>query len=136
MEDDEWTNAPVQTHRTASPVPTERNWSRNKVPTNSRRRASRASSEVSRIESILSEIDGIKLRFELKPASRSQRRTASESDAACKQLEPKIDAQKGLTSNNSRDAKAIKLAKARLKTQRRNAKNLQSEPMKENAMQR
>lgn len=136
VEGDEWIKAPAQTDRTASPVPTERNWSWNKMPIISKRRTSRASSEVSRIESIMSEIDGIKVRFEPKPGSQAQRRTASESDAAWAQLEPKNDAQRSLTSINSRGVEAIKLAKLRLETQRRNAKNLQNISVKEDAMQR
>lgn len=136
VEGQEWTKALAQTDRTASPVPSERDWSWNKKPSIPRRRTSRASSEVSRIESIMSEIDGIKLRTGSKPGSQTQRRTASESDAAWAQLEPKIDVQRRLTGITSPDAEAIKLAKARLETQRRNAKDFQNKTIKETALQR
>ncbi len=67
-------------------------------------------SEISRIERIMSDIDGTKS---------TQRRTASESDAGCVS-KPKIDAQKRLASNEV-DSEAIKLAKARIQTQKRGA---------------
>ena len=87
-----------------SPVPMERDWSWNRRPG---RRPSQ-SSEISRIERIMSDFDGIKL---------PQRRTASESDAGWIS-KPKIDAQKRLNSDGV-DAEAIKLAKVRLQTQKR-----------------
>ena len=87
-----------------SPVPMERDWSWNR---RSGRRPSQ-SSEISRIERIMSDVDGIKL---------PQRRTASESDAGWIS-KPKIDAQKRL-NNDGVDAEAIKLAKVRLQTQKR-----------------
>ena len=89
---------------TYSPVPMERDWSWNKRPG---RRPSH-SSEISRIERIMSDLDGIEP---------TQRRTASESDAGST-LEPKIDAQKRLFSDEV-DAEAVKLAKARMQTQKR-----------------
>lgn len=87
-----------------SPVPMERDWSWNRRPG---RRPSQLS-EISRIERIMSDFDGIKL---------PQRRTASENDAGWVS-KPKIDAQKRL-GNEGVDAEAIKLAKARLQTQKR-----------------
>ena len=86
-----------------SSVPMERDWSWNRRP---ERRPSQ--SEISRIERIMSDVDGIKP---------TQRRTASESDAGWIS-KPKIDAQKRL-ANDGVDAEAIKLAKARLQTQKR-----------------
>ena len=88
-----------------SPVPMERDWSWN---TPSKRPSH--TSEISRIERIMSDIDGI---------NPTQRRTASESDAGWTS-KPKIDAQKRLASNEV-DAEAIKLAKARMQTQKRGA---------------
>ena len=87
-----------------SPVPMERDWSWNRK---AGRRPSQ-SSEINRIERIMSDVEGIKL---------SQRRTASESDAGWIS-KPKIDAQKRL-NNDGVDAEAIKLAKVRLQTQKR-----------------
>ena len=88
----------------SSPAPMERDWSWNRRPG---RRPSH-SSEISRIERIMSDVDDIK------PI---QRRTASESDAGWIS-KPKIDAQKRL-ANDGVDAEAIKLAKARIQTQKR-----------------
>ena len=87
-----------------SPVPMERDWSWNK---RSGRRPSH-SSEISRIERIMSDVDGI---------NPIQRRTASESDAG-RISKPKIDVQKRL-ANDGVDAEAIKLAKVRMQTQKR-----------------
>ena len=87
-----------------SPVLMERDWSWNRKPG---RRPSH-SSEMSRIERIMSDVDGTKP---------TQRRTASESDAGWIS-KPKIDAQKRL-ANDGVDAEAIKLAKARMQTQKR-----------------
>lgn len=87
-----------------TPVLMERDWSWNRRPG---RRPSQ-SSEISRIERIMSDVDGIKP---------TQRRTASESDAGWIS-KPKIDAQKRL-ANHGVDAEAIKLAKARMQTQKR-----------------
>ena len=87
-----------------SSVPMEKDWSWNKRPG---RRPSQLS-EISRIERIMSDVDGIK------PL---QRRTASEGDTGWIS-EPKIDTQKRL-ANNGVDAEAIKLAKARVQTQKR-----------------
>ena len=86
-----------------SPVPMERDWSWNK---RSGKRPSH-SSEISRIERIMSDVDGI---------NPTQRRTASESDAGWFS-KPKIDVQKRL-ANDEVDAEAIKLAKARMQTQK------------------
>lgn len=86
-----------------SSVPMEKDWSWNKRPS---RRPSQLS-EISRIERIMSDVDGVKP---------TQRRTASEGDAGWIS-KPKIDAQKRL-ANNGVDAEAIKLAKARVQTQK------------------
>jgi hypothetical protein len=115
----EWTKAVTQTEQTIVTVPLERDRSWNKLPVVTKTRTAQASSEVSRIESIMSEIDGIKLGFGSKVSSRTQRRTASESNAARTQFEPKFDAQERLTKHASPDAEDMKLAKARLETQRR-----------------
>ena len=87
-----------------TPVLMERDWSWNRRPG---RRPSQ-SSEITRIERIMSDVDGIKP---------TQRRTSSESDAGWIS-KPKIDAQKRL-ANNGVDAEAIKLAKARVQAQKR-----------------
>ena len=85
-------------------VPMERDWSWNKRPG---RRPSQLS-EISRIERIMSDVDGIKP---------TQRRTSSEGDAGWIS-KPKIDVRKRLASSGV-DAEAIKLAKARVQTQKR-----------------
>ena len=85
-------------------VPMEKDWSWNRRPG---RRPSQLS-EISRIERIMSDVDGIKP---------TQRRTASVGDAGWIS-KPKIDAQKRLAINGV-DAEAIKLAKARVQTQKR-----------------
>ena len=107
-----------QNHRVGGPAPDERDWSWNRKPAITTRRASRASSEVSRIESIMSEIDGISLDFNPKPKTIDQRRTGSESDAAWTQPHNKIDARRRLTDHVPADAESIKLAKVRLQTYR------------------
>ena len=87
-----------------SSVPMGRDWSWNKRPG---RRPSQLS-EISRIERIMSDVDGIKP---------TQRRTASEGDAGWIS-KPKIDVRKRLASSGA-DAEAVKLAKARVQTQKR-----------------
>ena len=87
-----------------TPVLMERDWSWNRIPG---RRPSQLS-EINRIERIMSDVDGIKP---------TQRRSASESDAGWIS-KPKIDAQKRLASHGV-DVEAIKLAKARVQTQKR-----------------
>jgi len=116
-EDDDWTKALALADRTASPIPKVRDWSWNKKPVIPTRRPSRASFEIKRIESIMSEMDGTRL--ESKPGPRTQRREAIESDAARAQVGHKIDARRRLTSNPTPDAEATQLAKDRLETQRR-----------------
>ena len=113
----ERTLTPSQEERVATPVPMERDWSWNRKPGFSVRRSSRASSEVSRIERIMTDIDGVKL--QLKPKPENQRRTTSESDTSWIPPKAKIDAQRRLANDNSSDAEAIKLAKARIQTQKR-----------------
>lgn len=103
--------------RTASPVQMERDWSWNKPKVPKRRTSSRASVDISRIERIMNEIDGVKP--ELGPKPETQRRTTSESDAGWIQPKANIDAQRRLTATPNLDAEAIKLAKARMETQRR-----------------
>lgn len=112
---DDRTLTPGQDDSPAVAVPMERDWSWNK-PIMPKRRTSRASAEVSRIERIMSDMDSI----DIQPKHRldNQRRTTSESDAGWVQQKPKIDAQKRLTATADFDAEAIKLAKTRLETQR------------------
>ncbi len=112
---DDRTLTPGQDDSPASTVPMERDWSWNK-PVVPKRRTSRASAEVSRIERIMSDMDSIKIQPKHRPEN--QRRTTSESGAEWVQQKPKIDAQKRLTAAADFDAEAIKLAKARLETQR------------------
>lgn len=140
----EWTKAVTQTEQTIVAVPLERDRSRNKLPVVTKTRTARASSEVSRIESIMNEIDGVSLRFESKASSRIQRRTASESVAVSTQSEPKLDARGRFACETSPDAEAMKLSKARLETQRhldhdthrRKAKGSINKGVKETAIQR
>lgn len=97
-----------------------RDWSWNQTPVKASRRLSKPSSEISRIESIMSEIDGVKLQFESKPVTKTQRRTASESRANHIPLQSHTkNAHRRLTSLPTQDAESIKLAKARSETQRR-----------------
>ena len=117
---DDRTLTPGQDDSPASAVPMERDWSWNK-PIMPKRRTSRASAEVSRIEQIMSDMDSIKIQPTHKPENK--RRTTSESDSKWVQQKPKIDAQKRLTAVADIDTEAIKLAKARLETQK--YKNLQ-----------
>ncbi len=112
---DDRTLTPGQDNSPISAVPMERDWSWNK-PVVPKRRISRASAEVSRIERIMSDMDSIKIQPKHRPEN--QRRTTSESGAEWVQQKPKIDAQKRLTAAADFDAEAIKLAKARLETQR------------------
>ena len=108
-------------NRVKSPVPTERDWSWNKKPSSPTKRKSRTVSEVSRIESIMSEIDGIKLEMNPIPKSHTttQRRTASEGDAIWAHPHITTETQRRLTDIPTEDPEAIKLAKVRLETQRR-----------------
>lgn len=113
---DDRTLTPGQDDSPASAVPMERDWSWNK-PIVPKRRTSRASAEVSRIERIMSDMDSILI--QPKPRPENQRRTTSESDFGRIQQKPKIDAQKRLTAAADFDAEAIKVAKTRLETQRK-----------------
>ena len=112
---DDRTLTPGQDESLASAVPIERDWSWNK-PIVPRRRTSRASVEVSRIERIMSDMESIKIQPKHRPES--QRQTTSESDAGCVQEKPKIDAQKRLAAATDFDPEAVKLAKTRLETQK------------------
>lgn len=112
---DDSTLTPGQDDGLASAVPMGRDWSWNK-PIIPKRRTSRASAEVSRIERIMSDMDSIKIQHKHLPED--QRRTTSESDAGWVQQRPKIDAQKRLTAAAEFDAEAIKLAKTRVETQK------------------
>ena len=113
----ERTLTPSQERRVATPVPMERDWSWNRRPGFPVRRSSRASSEVSRIERIMNDIDGVKLQPRSKPEI--QRRKTSEGDATWIPPQPKIDAHRRLANNDGSDAEAIKLAKVRIQTQKR-----------------
>ena len=99
----------------ATAVQTERDWSWNK-PAMPKRRVSRASVEVSRIERIMSDMDSVKI--QPKSTSEDQRPIASENVAPWVQQKPKIDFQKRLTAAADFDAETIKLAKARIETQK------------------
>ena len=92
----------------------ERDWSWNK-PVMPKRRMSRASVEVSRIERIMSDMDSIQIESKQRPEN--HRRTSNENDAARVQQKPKIDVQKRLAAGINSDAETIKLAKARLDSQ-------------------
>ncbi|KAK4694313.1 hypothetical protein P7C71_g3250, partial [Lecanoromycetidae sp. Uapishka_2] len=122
-EGDERTLTPGLDDRSASPLATEREWSWNKKPSYPPRRSSRsprASSEISRIERIMKDIDEVKIEPR-SPKLNNERRTTSETDAFWTQpiTKPKIDAHHRLSSAASNDAEAIKLAKARVQMQRR-----------------
>ena len=120
---DDRTLMPSRNEFPASAVPVERDWSWNK-PAKHKRRTSRASIEISRIERIMSDMDSIKIEPKQRPEN--QRRTSNEPDGAHVPQKPKIDAQKRLNAGADLDAEAIKLAKARLENQRR--QNIQSQP--------
>ena len=120
---DDRTLMPSRNEIPASFVPVERDWSWNK-PAKHKRRTSRASIEISRIERIMSDMDSIKIDPKQRPEN--QRRTSNEPDVAHVPQKPKIDAQKRLNAGADLDAEAIKLAKARLENQRR--QNIQSQP--------
>lgn len=113
---DDRTLMPTRNGSPVSAVVVERDWSWNR-PIMPKRRRSRASAEVSRIERIMNDIDSIKLGSAQRPEN--QRRTSSEHDVAWVQQKPKIDAQKRLAAGVDSDAEAIKLAKARLDTTQR-----------------
>ena len=120
---DDRTLMPSRNEISATVVPMERDWSWNK-PAKHKRRTSRASIEVSRIERIMSDMDSIKIESKQRPEN--QRRTSNQPDVAGVQQKPKIDAQKRLNAGIDLDAEAIKLAKARLESQRH--QNVQSQP--------
>ena len=101
-------------------IPMERDWSWNKKPRNPAnpiKRASRTSEEVTRVEQIMSTIDGPRGPPKILPEAKS--RTTSESEASWVPPKPKIDAQKRLTLQAGADAETIKLAKSRVQTQQR-----------------
>lgn len=120
---DDRTLTPGFSDRSASPIPMEREWSWNKKPTfppPCSFRSSRASSEVSRIEQIMKDIDEVRIGSRL-PKTETQRRTTSESEAFGIQshMMPKFDAHHRLSSAASKNAESIRLAKARIQVQRR-----------------
>lgn len=116
---DQWPQNPEQIGQAISSGPSERDWSWNRKPVIPARRGSRASSEVSRIESIMGEIDGIGLRREPKPAHQVQRRTTSESGPTHSQPTRVIGAQGHPINTSALDDKDVKLAEVRLETQQR-----------------
>ena len=120
---DDRTLMPSRNEILASAVPMERDWSWNK-PAKHKRRTSRASIEVSRIERIMNDMENIKIESKQRPES--QRRTSNEPDVPWVQQKLKIDAQKRLNAGADSDAEAIKLAKARLEVQRHH--KIQSQP--------
>lgn len=120
---DDRTLAPSRNESPANAVLMERDWSWNK-PIIPKRRTSRASAEVSRIERIMNDMESIKI--ESKQRTASEQRTTSERDAASVQQKPKIHAQKRLTADADLDAESIRFAKARLESQRH--QNVSSQP--------
>ena len=112
---DDRTLTPGQDDCPATAVQIERDWSWNK-PAMPKRRLSRASVEVSRIERIMSDMDSVKI--QPKSKTEDQKPTASENTAPWVQQKPKIDFQKRLTAAADFDAETIKLAKARIETQK------------------
>ena len=112
---DDRTLTPSQDESPTSAIPMERDWSWNK-PLMPKRRTSRASEEVSRIERIMSDMESIKIQPKQRPEN--QRRVTGGSDTGCVQQKPKIDAQKRLAAAADFDAEAIRLAKTRLESLR------------------
>ena len=113
----------IPSERAVSPMSTN-DWSWNKPPSLPTRRSSRAQSEMSRIESIMSEIDGIKLGTEPKvhaSSNTSQRRTASESDAHYTQQNDSPNTHKRHPTDTASpvNPETLKLARLRHETQRR-----------------
>ena len=111
---DDRTLTPSQDESPASAVLMERDWSWNKSTT-PKKRTSRASVEVSRIERIMSDMDSIKIQPKQNPEN--QRRTTSESDAGWVHQKAKTDVQRRLTTATDFDTEAIKLNKTRLESQ-------------------
>ena len=112
---DDRTLTPGQDKYPATAVQIERDWSWKK-PVMPKRRVSRASVEVSRIERIMSDMDSVKI--QPKSTTEDQRPTTSENGAPWVQQKPNIDFQKRLTAAADFDAETIKLAKARIETQK------------------
>lgn len=119
---DDRTLTPSQDESLAHAMPMERDWSWNK-PVIPKRRTSRASAEVCRIERIMSDMDSIKIQPKNRPEDR--RNTTGDGDAVWIPPKPKIDVQKRLAATTDFDAEAIKLAKTRLETQRHTSLQLQ-----------
>ena len=120
---DDRTLTPGQDDCPATAVKIDRDWSWNK-PAMPKRRVSRASVEVSRIERIMSDMDSVKI--QPKSTTEDQKSTASENGAPWVQQKPKIDFQERLAAAADFDAETIKLAKARIETQK--YKSLHSPP--------
>ena len=101
------------------PVPMERDWSWNQTSSSRPRRTSRASSEVSRIESIMSAIDGIKLDINQEFASSipMQKGIISEGDFVWTPSTLDLHTRRRETDSLQPDPEAIKLAKFRAETQ-------------------
>lgn len=119
---DDRTLTPSQDDSPAHAIPMERDWSWNK-PVIPKRRTSRASAEVSRIERIMSDMDSIKI--QPKHGLEAQRSTTGDVDAVWIPPKPKIDVQQRLAAATNLDPEAIKLAKTRLETQRHTSLQLQ-----------
>ena len=120
---DDRTLTPSRNESPANTLPMERDWSWNK-PIIPKRRMSRASAEVSRIERVVHDMENITI--EPKQRSESQKQTISGRDAAWVQQKPMIDAQKRLAASADFDADSIKLAKARMETQKHRGVQFQS----------
>ena len=120
---DDRTLIPGQDESPSSAVPVARDWSWNK-PIMPKRRTSRASAEVNRIERIMSDMDSIEIQPKHRPEN--HRRTTSENDTGRVPQQPKIDVHKRLAATPDFDAEAIKVAKTRLEAQRH--KNLHPQP--------
>ena len=127
---DDRTLMPSRDESPAITVPMERDWSWNK-PIMPKRRTSRASVEVSRIERIMSDMDSIKIQPKNRPEK--QERITTVIGSGWVQEKPKIDAQKRLTAAADFDAEAIKLAKTRIESQKHQGvqPQLQNRPVAE-----
>lgn len=113
-------------NRNASPpnvLPMERDWSWNK-PIIPKRRMSRASAEVTRIERVIHDMENIMIEPKQRPES--QKQTSSERDAGWAQQKPNIDVPKRSAASVDFNTDSIKLAKARLETQKHRGVQFQS----------
>ena len=111
--------------------PAEREWSWNKATENPNRRISNSSSEVSRIESIMSEIDGFKIHDEVAHRTDTQPRTESGDAAPFTMSQINHDFTPGPGDHRLLNVEDVKLAKARSETQRRRNQEAQRRAAKQ-----